>query len=64
MKACVPNICYSWLTFLLTFLAGRLTFFLTFSYMHSFCLLPAAATAAAACRFWLLAAAKCTPKSK
>ena len=22
--------CYSWLTFLLTFLAGRLTFFLTF----------------------------------
>ena len=32
MKACVPNICYSWLTFLLTFLAGRLTFLLTFSY--------------------------------
>ena len=32
MKACVSNMCYSWLTFLLTFLAGRLTFFLTFSY--------------------------------
>ena len=32
MKARVPNICYFWLTFLLTFLAGRLTFLLTFSY--------------------------------
>ena len=32
MKAFVSNMCYSWLTFLLTFLAGRLTFFLTFSY--------------------------------
>ena len=32
MKACVPNICYSWLTFLLTFLGGCLTLFLTFSY--------------------------------
>ena len=55
--------CYSWLTFLLTFLAGRLTFLLTFSYMCSFCLLSAAAAAgaaAAACCFWLLAAAKCT----
>ena len=43
MKTYASNMCYSWLTFLLTFLAGRLTFFLTFSYMHSFCLLSAAA---------------------
>ena len=32
MKACVSNMSYSWLTFLLTFLAGRLMFFLTLSY--------------------------------
>ena len=32
MKTYASNMCYSWLTFLLTFLAGRLTFFLTFSY--------------------------------
>ena len=51
MKACVSNMCYSWLTFLLTFLAGRLTFLLTFSYMHSFCLLFAAAGSFVA---WLL----------
>ena len=31
-KTYLSNVCYSWLTFLLTFLAGRLTFFLTFSY--------------------------------
>ena len=51
MKACVSNMCYSWLTFLLTFLAGRLTFLLTFSYMCSFCLLSAAAASFVA---WLL----------
>ena len=39
------------LMFLLTFLAGRLTFFLTFSYMHSFCLLSATAASFVA---WLL----------
>ena len=47
MKACVSNMCYSWLTFLLTFLAGRLTFLLTCCYIHSICLLHAAAAAAA-----------------
>ena len=48
MKARVSNMCYSWLTFLLTFLAGRLTFLLMFSsYICSFCLLSAAAAAAA-----------------
>ena len=36
------------LTFLLTFLVGRFTFLVTFSCMHSFCLLPGAAAAAAA----------------
>ena len=60
MKACVPNICYSWLTFLLTFLAGRLTFLLTFSYVCSFCLLSAAAAVgAAALPLLLLAASGC-----
>ena len=34
MKACVSNMCYSWLTFLLTFLVGRVTCFLTFSYIY------------------------------
>ena len=44
-----------WLTFSLTFLAGRLTFLLTFSYMCSFCLLSAVCAAAASLVAYLLA---------
>ena len=43
-----------WLTFWLTFLAGRLTFLLTFSYMHSFCLLFAAAGSCSLHGYWFL----------
>ena len=48
-----------WLTFLLTFLAGRLTFLLTFSYMCSFCLLSAAAGSFVACLLALSAVCCC-----
>ena len=50
---------YCLLTFLLTFLAGRLTFLLTFSYIHRFCLLSAAAGSFVACLLALSAVCCC-----
>ena len=69
MNVCVYTYIYIWflkknhwtkspwnygLTFLLTFLAERLTFLLTFSYIHSICLLPGAPAAPAAGPYWFI----------